>query len=195
MTALTAPQLIRKLILSGTGSSTPSADHVAGVVWPREEPPPEAIKALAEADTSENSRKSLAYSFFHDDDQGRAAFDQYWKRLQERTAEPLLLSLLDRSGGEDRQLAAAMKSFKKNPQAAFDRLGELRMPVLVANGDNDVLIPTSRSWELYHEIPYAQLILYPRSGHGFIWQYAQLYATHVNMFLDGNEFEPYLPRQ
>ncbi|KIW67790.1 hypothetical protein PV04_07018 [Phialophora macrospora] len=193
MTALTAPHLIRKLILSGTGSSTPSADHVPGVVWPREEPPPEGIKALAEAETKDGPW-SLAFSFFYDNDQGRGAFEQYWRRLHERTAEPPILDLLERDGPAKRQLKAAADSFKKNPRAAFDRLGELQMPVLVANGDNDVLIPTSRSWELYHQIPNAQLILYPRAGHGFIWQYAKLYATHVNMFLDGDEFEPYLAK-
>ena len=194
MTALTAPDRVRKLVLSGTGSSLPSADHVAGVMWPRDQPPAGAIKALSESKGSEGPQ-SIAYSFFYDDDQGRAGFKKYWKRLQERTAEPLNLELLDRNGAAKRQMNAALDySSKKNPRAAFDRLGELKMPVLVANGDNDVLIPTSRSWELYHQIPNAQLILYPRAGHGFIWQYAQLYATHINMFLDGDDFEPYLSK-
>lgn len=194
MTALTAPHLVRKLILSGTGSSTPSASHVDGVVWPRENPPPEPIKALAEAENSEEGPKSLAFSFFYDDDVGRAAFEQYWKRVRERTAEPLILDLLDRRGGAQRQMNAAIDSFKANPRAAFDRLGELQMPVLVANGDKDVLIPTSRSWELLTQIKNTQLIIYPRAGHGFLWQYPELYATHVNMFLDGSDFEPYLSK-
>ncbi|KIX94939.1 uncharacterized protein Z520_09249 [Fonsecaea multimorphosa CBS 102226] len=194
MAALTAPQLIRKLILSGTGSSIPSADHVAGVVWPREDPSAEALRVLAEAETSEQGPKALAFSLFNDDDQGRGAFHRYWERVQERTAEPLILDLLDRYGAAQRQLEAALDSFKKNPRAAFDRLGELKMPVLVANGDNDMVIPTSRSWELYHEIPNAQLIIYPRASHGFLWQYAKLYATHINMFLDGDDFDPYLSK-
>jgi pimeloyl-ACP methyl ester carboxylesterase len=193
MAALTAPHLIRKLILSGTGSSMPSADHVSGVIWPRENPPPEAIKFLAESQGDDGPR-SIAFSFFYDDEQGRGAFEEYWQRLQERKVEPLILTLLDAAGPAKRQMNAAFDSFKRNPHAAFDRLGELKMPVLVANGDNDVLIPTSRSWELYHQIPNAQLILYPRAGHGFIWQYAKLYATHVNMFLDGDEFEPYMSK-
>lgn len=194
MAALTAPHLVRKLILSGTGSSTPTADHVAGVVWPRENAPAEAIKALSGSEGSEEEPKSIQFSFFYDDEPGRAAFQQYWNRLHERTAEPLLLKLLDRDGAAQRQFNAATDSFKKNPQASFDRLGELKMPTLIANGDNDLLIPTSRSWEFLKQIPNAQLIIYPRAGHGFIWQYAQLYATHINMFLDGNEFEPHLAK-
>jgi pimeloyl-ACP methyl ester carboxylesterase len=63
------------------------------------------------------------------------------------------------------------------------------MPVLVANGDNDALIPSSRSWELMTQIARAQLIIYPRAGHGFLWQYPELYAAHVNVFLDGTEYD------
>jgi pimeloyl-ACP methyl ester carboxylesterase len=59
------------------------------------------------------------------------------------------------------------------------------MPVLVMNGDNDLLVKTSCSWELMAKIPNAQLIIYPRSGHGFLYQYAELVAHNVQMFLDG----------
>lgn len=61
---------------------------------------------------------------------------------------------------------------------------ELIMPVLVANGDNDLLIPTSRSWELFSKTEDAKLILYLSAGHGFIWQYTRLFAEDVAKFLD-----------
>jgi pimeloyl-ACP methyl ester carboxylesterase len=192
--ALTAPHLVRRLILSGTSASTPSAEHIAGVVWPRENAAPEPVKALSEAVTTEEGRKALAFSFFYDDDQGRAAFDKYWARVQERTAEPLVLDLLERDGGAKRQMAAAIESFRATPSGSFDRLKELKMPVLVANGDNDTLIPSSRSWELMTQIAHAQLIIYPRAGHGFLWQYPELYAAHVNMFLDGTEYDHLVPK-
>ncbi|KAK4949917.1 hypothetical protein LTR10_011759 [Elasticomyces elasticus] len=194
MVALTAPHLVRKLILSGTSATTPSADHVAGVVWPRETAPPEPIKALSDAFTTEEGRKALAFSFFYDDNMGRAAFQRYWTRLQERTVEPLKLDLLDREKGGKRQYAAAVHAFRASPNGSFDRLSELKMPVLVANGDNDVLIPSSRSWELMTQISNAQLIIYPRAGHGFLWQFPELYATHINMFLDGTEFDDLIPK-
>ncbi|OAP61005.1 hypothetical protein AYL99_06009 [Fonsecaea erecta] len=149
MAALTAPHLVRKLILSGTGSWIPSADHVAGVVWPREDPSAEALRVLEEAETREQGLKALEFSLFPDNDPGRSAFKQYWERVQERTAEPLSLDLLDRHGSAaQRQLETAMDLFTKSPRTVFDRLGELKMPVLVANGDNDIVIPTSQSWEL-----------------------------------------------
>lgn len=194
MAALTAPHLVRKLVLSGTSASTPSAEHVKGVVWPREQAPTPPITALTEAVTLGEGEKALAFSFFYDDDQGREAFQKYWARVQARTVEPLILELLDRDGGARRQFAAAFHAFKTGPQGSFDRLSELKMPVLVANGDNDVLIPSSRSWELMTQIENAQLIIYPRAGHGFIWQYAELFATHVNMFLDRPDLDNMLSK-
>lgn len=194
MVALTAPHLIRRLILSGTTASLPSADHVPGVVWPRENAAGPAIEALRSSVTAEEGRRSLEFSFFYDDDRGREAFNRYWRRVQERTAEPLILDLLASDAGAQRQMEAAMEASKKNPKNSFDRLGELKMPVLVANGDDDLLIPSSRSWELAKQIPNAQLIIYPKAGHGFIWQYATLYAAHINQFLDGAEYNDLSPR-
>jgi pimeloyl-ACP methyl ester carboxylesterase len=56
--------------------------------------------------------------------------------------------------------------------------------VLVANGSNDVMIPTAQSFSLYQNLPKAQLILYPDSGHGFLFQYPELVAEHISIFLD-----------
>lgn len=189
LVALTAPHLVRKLILAGTTASTPTAEHVAGVVWPREQAPPEPVVALRDASTPEEGVRSIEFSFFYHDSHGRSKFEEYWKRLHERTAEPLNLELLDRDVGGQKQMLAAVHSFAPDPRGSFDRLAELKMPVLVANGDKDLLIPSSRSWELANQIANAQLVIYPKAGHGFIWQYARLFATHVTQFLDGSEFD------
>ena len=58
------------------------------------------------------------------------------------------------------------------------------MPVFVANGDNDLLIPTENSFELARILPHAHLHIYPDSGHGFLFQYAEMFAGHVDLFLD-----------
>lgn len=189
MVALTAPHLVRKLILAGTTASAPTAEHVAGIVWPREQAPPDPVKALRDASTPEEGVRSLEFSFFYHDSHGRSKFEEYWNRLNERTAEPLHLELLDRDVGGKKQMLAAIHASTPDPRGTFDRLAELKMPVLVANGDKDLLIPSSRSWELVNQILNAQLVIYPNAGHGFIWQYASLFATHVNRFLDGSEFD------
>lgn len=86
--------------------------------------------------------------------------------------------------GAARQLKCYAHWSTHNPGDSFDRLGELKMPVLVINGDDDLLIPTNRSWELLKGIDNAQLFIYPRAGHGFLWQYAKTVADDINKFLD-----------
>ena len=58
------------------------------------------------------------------------------------------------------------------------------MPILVANGDNDLLVSTYHSWILMDRIKNVQLIIYPLAGHGFLYQYAGLFASHIHTFLD-----------
>ena len=183
MVALTRPELIHKLIIGGSASSEPSSVP-QGIVWPREVPTPEEITALASAPNDVAAfKESLIFSFFPHTEPGRKAGEAYFQRLYQRDAEEMILTPL---GGEgtNAQLASWGDFCKPNPKNAFDRLGELEMPVLVLNGDNDLLVPTSRSYELLKFIENAQLIMYPRSGHGFIWQYAQRVAEDVNKFLD-----------
>ncbi|RDI89043.1 hypothetical protein Vi05172_g1626 [Venturia inaequalis] len=185
MVALTEPQLIRKLILAGTTSSTPGAESdVSGIVWPQEAPPKEAIAVLAAEDSE--TEHALAVSFFYDTEEGRSACHRYWLRVLERNVEgEATMTKLLGSEGTGRQFEAFVHWTIPNPRNAYDRLKELTMPVLVMNGDNDYLIPSSRTWELLRKIPGAQMAMYPYSGHGFLYQYSELVAHHVNLFLDG----------
>jgi pimeloyl-ACP methyl ester carboxylesterase len=192
--ALTRPNLVRRLILAGTAASIPGVkayESLAGLPGVREEAPREPVVALSEAGSVEEGKKALAYSFFYDNDAGRAHFDGYWTRLIQRhvDGEALILDLQGKEATKN-QYQAAIHANTPDPagQGSFDRLHELKMPVLVANGDNDVLIPSSRSWELYRLIENAVLVMYPKSGHGFLWQYAEMFGTHLNQFLDSEAF-------
>ena len=190
--ALTRPDQVRRLILAGTTASIPQSDYdrLESVVKPRDQYPPEPIKALAEAETLEEGKKALEYSFFYETEHGRAAFAKYWSRVNERNVEGEDLILkLNNIPASKRQVQAAEHSQTPNPDGSFDRLGELKMPVLVANGDFDVLWPSSRSWELYRYIENAQLVMYPKAGHGFLWQYAEAFGRDINNFLDSEEWE------
>ena len=186
------PDLVRRLVLAGTTASVPLGDYqkLEGVVQPRDQYPPGPIKALSDAESVEESKEALAYSFFYNDTHGRAAFDQYWSRITERDVpdEELILKLNDKEASK-RQVAAAEHSQTPNTDGTFERLHELKMPVLVANGDDDVLWPSSRSWELYRYIEKTQLIMYPKSGHGFLWQYAEIFGKDTNQFLDTEEWD------
>lgn len=185
--ALTEPTLIRKLIIMGTSASQPGPESdVAGIVWPREMPPDEPITILSTGTDEDATFTGIAKSFFYDDEEGFAHAKAFWERVKTRNVpgEPLKLELLDDEKSK-RQRDAYAEWREPVPTNSYDRLGELKMPVLVMNGDNDVLIPTSRSWEMSKRIPRAQLMIYPRAGHGFLYQFAELVGTHVNLFLDG----------
>ncbi|WP_442806394.1 alpha/beta fold hydrolase [Streptomyces sp. NBC_01317] len=56
-------------------------------------------------------------------------------------------------------------------------------PTLVANGDNDRVVPTENSYRLARLIPNAKLSIYPDAGHGFLSQYPAEFGAEVNAFL------------
>lgn len=189
MVALNAPHLVRKLIIAGSGPSQPSSEtsNVSGIVWPREMPPSRPVQMLGTAVTHEEMEAALAYACFPDTEAGRAAARQYFDRRYQRTVETSgeepMYGLLSLEGAREQRKAAEEWSIP-NPRNSFDRLGELTMPVLILNGDDDLLIPTSRSYELLKRINNAQLILYPHAGHSFLFQYAERVARDVNTFLE-----------
>lgn len=73
-----------------------------------------------------------------------------------------------------------------SPENPYERREEFSLAILVANGDNDLLVPTGHSFKMQQTFGNAQLIVYLRSGHGLLFQYAELSARHVEIFLDGS---------
>jgi pimeloyl-ACP methyl ester carboxylesterase len=67
-------------------------------------------------------------------------------------------------------------------------LKEIRQPTLVINGSNDVIIYTVNSFILQQHLPNAQLIIYPDSAHGSLFQYPELFVRHVSIFLDQKQW-------
>jgi len=68
----------------------------------------------------------------------------------------------------------------------FAYLKEIGQPTLVVNGHDDIMVPTINSYILSQHIPNAELILYPDSGHGSLFQYPRLFVSHVAGFLDAD---------
>jgi hypothetical protein len=48
------------------------------------------------------------------------------------------------------------------------------------------MIPTLNSYTLSQHNPRAQLIIYPDSDHGVLFQFPELFVTHGRMFLNGS---------
>ena len=173
--ALAAPTLVRKLILTGTRTSQ-TTNTTNG--------PRHLFYALADAVTEEEFEAAWTASFFNHTQPGYAAAKASWQRIMSRSQDRAPHGSVE-SGA--RQTQAWAKHSVPHPENAYERIKELTMPVFVANGDNDLLIPTNNIVELAQVLPNAHLHVYPNSGHGFLFQYAELFARHVDLFLDGKE--------
>lgn len=82
------------------------------------------------------------------------------------------------------QLNAVAKWAQPKPDQDYDWLKNIPHPALVTNGIEDVMVPTKNSFILSEKLPNAQLIIYPDSGHGHLFQFPELFAENVNCFLD-----------
>ncbi len=76
----------------------------------------------------------------------------------------------------NRQIADRLSG---HPPSAID------VPVFVANGDSDPMIPPHYSYLLAGLIPQARVKIYPDAAHGFLFQHHAEFATDVDAFLDG----------
>jgi len=162
---LQAPGLVRRLLLTGTGpAGGRGIDQVGAVSWPL------MAKGLL------TLRDPKTYLFFTSTAHGRQAAKAFLERLRERKA--------DRDKGPTpgaflRQLAAIKAWGRQAPQD----LGGIRIPVLIANGDNDIMVPTVNSHDMARRIPGAQLVIYKDAGHGGIFQYHAEFVSQAQAFL------------
>lgn len=162
---LKAPDLVRKLMLTGTGpAGGKGISKVGAVSWPL------ILKGLF------TFRDPKTYLFFTATANGRSAAKAFIARTKERK--------VDRDKGPTpraflRQLKAIHAWGRQLPQD----LSRIRIPVLVANGDNDIMVPTPNSHDLVRRIPGAELVIYPDAGHGGIFQYHTQFVPTALAFL------------
>jgi len=82
----------------------------------------------------------------------------------------------------NRQFAAgAAWGVKQNPP--YQGLKKIKAPTLVVNGDDDKMLDTANSYVMYKHIPNASLVIYPASGHGALFQYADRFVADTSRFL------------
>lgn len=163
------PNLVRKLVLTGTGPrGGKDMDKVVGTTyW-------DVLRAtLTRSDPKE-------FLFFNRDSVGKKAAKAFVSRLRERTT--------DRDG--DIKLPAfqtQLKAIAKYGRAAPSDLSAITGPTLIANGDNDRMVPSVLSTDLHNRIAGSELIIYPNSGHGGIFQYWEKFAPIAVKFLTAGE--------
>lgn len=166
--AITRPQLVRRLILVGTGprsgegmaSLTPEAQEIFGVSYDE----PDHLWLRVHFAPSASSQAA-----------GRAFLERFRLRKENRDPEA-------NDKVAPAQLAALAKwgAARENPYAYLEAITP---PTLVVNGDNDVIIYSINSWILQQHIPDAQLIIYPDANHGSLYQYPERFVAHVAQFL------------
>jgi pimeloyl-ACP methyl ester carboxylesterase len=163
--ALKHPNLVRKLVLTGTGPrGGKDIDRVAGTTyW-------DIFRAtLTRSDPKE-------FLFFNRNTTGKPAAKAFIKRLQERTVD------------RDKPISTLafqtqLKAIQKFGRSAPADLSTLTHPTLIANGDNDRMVPSILSEDLHRRIKGSELIIYPDSGHGGIFQYHAKFAPAAVEFL------------
>jgi pimeloyl-ACP methyl ester carboxylesterase len=142
------PLLVRTVILAGTGPAGGTGiDKVTSVTFR------DMIKGALTCKHPEY------YLFFTETSNGRNAARDFLRRLKERTENrdtPVSIRTFIT------QLKAIRAWAHQNP----DDLSRIRHPVLVANGDQDKMVPSSNSVDLARRLPNAQLVLYEDAGHG-----------------------------
>ncbi|WP_336882130.1 alpha/beta hydrolase [Rhodococcus globerulus] len=159
------PELVRRLILTGTGpAGGKDIDKVAGTTYY------DLLRAtLTRSDPKE-------FLFFNRNTTGKRAAAAFVKRLEERT--------------EDRDTSVSVKAFQTQLKA-IKRWGRstpvdltaISAPTLIANGDHDRMVPSNLSEDLHRRIPGSELIIYPDSGHGGIFQFHDKFAPSAVEFL------------
>jgi pimeloyl-ACP methyl ester carboxylesterase len=167
--ALARPELVRRLMLVGTG---PRGGEGIGALpaW------------VAELFTRKYERQEDMWLpiLFAPTETSQAAGRAYVERIVARPDRDTAVS--------DQSIAAqgaALAAYGAAKDPRYAHLKGLRLPVLVVNGSDDIVVPTINSYILQQFLPDAELILYPDANHGAHFQYPELFVRHARIFLGG----------
>jgi pimeloyl-ACP methyl ester carboxylesterase len=161
---LAEPELVHKAVLAGTGPrGGEGVSAVVGLTYK------DIFKGIF------TFRDPKFYLFFTQNKVGKAAAKDFLKRLKERT--------------ENRDMKVKLSVLKAQLKAieiwGHDQPADLsvfKLPVFIANGDADRMVPTVNSYDMAKRFPNAQIEIYPNSGHGGIFQYHQEFIKSTLQF-------------
>ena len=163
--ALEEPQLVRKMILAGTGPA--GGEGIEKVT---------RISYLDIARGLLTRHDPKEFLFFTRTPNGRGAAKEFLARLEERT--------------NDRDKAISVRSFRAQLRAIHRwakqepaDVSSIHQPVLVVNGESDRMVPTENTVDLDRRLPNSELVVYPDAGHGGVFQYHEDFVMRALEFL------------
>lgn len=162
---LKEPQLVRKMIIAGTGpAGGEGISSVAGVTY---------YDMLRGFLTGQDPKQFLFFTRTPTGiEAGKAFLERLKERSENRDKEISVSALLA-------QLEALKAWGNKKPAD----LSVIKQPVLVVNGDDDRMVPTKNTHDLARRLPNSTLIIYPDAGHGGIFQHHTTFVPSALEFL------------
>lgn len=79
--------------------------------------------------------------------------------------------------------ATALIKFSTTQDPSNGLLNAITQPVLIVTGSNDTMLPTDSSYAMFKILKAAQLVIYPDSNHGAIFQYHDRFVSDADSFL------------
>ena len=158
------PHLVRRLVLVGTG--------------PRNGEPGKDPRILEVAGNPIPVCEDFLFLFFSPSEASQAAGRAFWERRHQRMDADPPTSIQTMKAQQ-----AALMEWRQPRGERYADLKAIKQPTLVVNGNDDIMVPTINSFTLSQHIPNAQLIVYPDSGHGALFQYPELFVAHTELFL------------
>jgi pimeloyl-ACP methyl ester carboxylesterase len=174
--ALDAPSLVRKLVLAGTGPSL--GPHL-------EKPMAEVQSAIMSQPPDGNAVADAFFPSFVAREAGAAWLSRMIGGRQSiagKEGEPEFAFFL--AGDGLTKLVETYLKWDADP-VPYALLQTIQKDVLVTAGKNDLIVPTQNSYILSRQLPRANFVVYPGSGHGHLFQFAEFYAKQVGGFLKG----------
>ena len=162
---LMKPQLVRKMIITGTGpAGGEGIGKVARVTY---------LDMIRGFLTGQDPKQFL---FFTRTPAGIRAGQEFLLRIKER------------SEGRDKKITVAalqaqLKALRLWGAKKPADLSKVHHPVLVANGDSDRMVPSKNTQDLARRLPNSELIIYPESGHGAVFQFHADFVPKALAFL------------
>ncbi len=164
--ALDYPKLVRRIILLGTAPRGGEGLTFNGLSAYEAKKDPEAF---------------LLAALFAPTDTSQAAGKALLRRLKAREIDrDLPVSVSSREAQ-----IRALKEWGTIPSAdRYATLKKIKQPVLIVHGNHDIVVSPLNALILVQQLPNAQLMIYPDSGHGAHDQYAEAFLHYANLFLN-----------